>query len=353
MRAHMAIIGSLVLLLGACGNSEPEVVPPVGQGLCKSSVGEGPAVGMAYDVGGRNDLGINDSAFDGLTRAVHKFHATCIEAEAAGGELPSARVNRLNQLIDTGATVIVAVGGTYSDAVDKVARANPKVHFAVIDTPDSDAEHPQNVARLDFAVDEGAYLAGVAAALASKSKTVGFIGGLPSRLVDAYQSGFDAGARAAVPDVKVLITRQKPVDDDFALKKASRLAATDQFDRGADVVFGADGVSEAGLFNAAVDAGDDHWAIGVNSDQFLTATGDQKPHVLTSVVKRSDVPTYEFIKSVAQGKPINGSRTYDLEEGGVEYARSGGFVKPISRRLDKFEKRLEDGEVQIPSPPAA
>jgi len=346
-RLHrMTAVACAVLITAACG-SPPEEPPVSTSGdLCMRARGDGPAVGIAYGVGGRDDLGLNDLAFAGLTRAVKKLHATCVEGEAADGELESARAERLSHLMDTGARVIVAIGADYAEAVDDAAAAHPRLRFALIDatapTDGPDKGGRPNVAYFDFAAAQGVYLAGVASALASKTDQVGFVG-------NEFEAAFRAGAEAANPKVKV-VSATLPIDETASAEPVdAESAASDQFDGGADVVFGAPGVPERDLLNAAVDAGDDHWVVGIGSDQYVTANDDQKAHVLTSILKRYDTATYDFLVSVASGKPLSGQHTLGLKQHGLGYATTGDYVKPYASRIDDFRAQIVAGDLVVPT----
>jgi basic membrane protein A len=320
---------------------------PSSEDLCKGATGKGPKVGIAYDIGGRDDRGPNDLAFAGLTKAVKKLDATCLEGEAAEGELESARAERLGHLIDAGARVIVAVGADYGEAIDDAAREHPQLRFALIDGT-APAEGPDkggraNVAYYDFDEAQGAYLAGAAASLASTSDQVGFVG-------NDLEAPFRAGAQAANPKVKVTSTAL-PIDETTSAEPVdAESAATAQFDGGVDVVFGAPGVMERELLNAAVDAGDEHWVVGFGADQFVSANEDQRAHVLTSIFKRYDTATYGFLSSVARGRPVSGQHTLGLKQDGLGYATSGGWVKPIASGIDDVEAKIVAGDLVVPAP---
>jgi basic membrane protein A len=341
-RARLTAAACVALLAAACGSAPDEVPIPTSGDLCQRATGNGPKVGMAYDIGGRDDRGLNDLAFSGLTRAVKKLDATCLEGEAAEGELESARAARLNHLIDTGARVIIAIGNEYAEAVDDAAREHPRMRFALIDGTAPTEGARANVAYLDFNTPQGVYIAGATAALASQTGSVGCIGN------DADEA-YRAGAQAANPKVKVTSTAL-PLDETATAEPIdAESIATDQFNSGVDVIFGAPGVDERDLLNAAVDAGDDHWVVGFGSDQFVTANDDQKEHVLTSILKRYDTATYAFIASVASGRPLSGQHTLGLKQHGLGYATSGEFVKPFASDIDAFEAKVIAGDLVIPT----
>ena len=361
-----AVLLSTALALAGCGRAPDEepVLTPVDT-LCKAAAGDGPKVGLAYDVGGRNDRGINDAAFEGLSEAVDEMEVTCLEGEAADGEQESARVDRLRSFADNGATVIVAIGTLYVRAVDTVSRSYPRVQFALIDATASKREFERNVAILNFVPEQAGFLAGVAAALKTKTGKVGFIGAPPDNVLEPaepYEAGFLAGVEAASEVSSGADPAQGTAVEVFArhLKRdtpapgkpdGAKKTATDLFeDEGVDVVFGSPGVSQRALFNAARGAGEGMWAIGVGADQFQSATEDQKPHILTSIVKRFDVVTYDFLESAAEEDPLTGRHAYGLDEDGLDFVTSGNFLtnKQIDAILE-FRDRVESGDVEVPA----
>ena len=108
------------------------------------------------------------------------------------------------------------------------------------------------------------------------------------------------------------------------------------YDDGADIVYHAAGKSGLGLFDAVVEAGKGKWAIGVDSDQYLTADDAQKPHILTSMLKRVDVGIFDYLESFVDGTVECGVVNYDLKSQGVAYSTSGGFVDDIKPKLDEY-----------------
>ncbi len=173
----------LALALTACANDTNSASE---EGLCDGG-GDGPKVGLAYDVGGRGDQSFNDSAARGMEQAKDELDATCTEAEAQDGEPESAREDRLRTLAEDGHNPIIGTGFAYSLAVDAVAPDFPDVSFGVIDgfdpTPD---QANDNVAYLGFAEHEGSFLVGVAAALKTQTDHVGFVGGVHNDLIKKF-----------------------------------------------------------------------------------------------------------------------------------------------------------------------
>jgi basic membrane protein A len=352
-----ALAAVAVLALAGCGSDndnggEDDTAGSSNTLDCDAADGDGPNVGIAYDVGGQGDKSFNDAAAVGVKKAVDDLSATCTEAEAQDGEAESAREDRLRQLADGGHDPIVAVGFLYSEAVNKVAPDYPDLSFNVVDGFDPDDQPNENVAYLGFAEEQGSFLVGAAAALTTESDHVGFVGGVNSDLIKKFEAGYAAGAKAVNPDIAVDVKYIEESDPSgFNDPAGGKAAATGMFDQGADVVYHASGGSGAGVFQAAVEAGEGKWAIGVDSDQYLTASETERPHILTSMLKRVDVATFDAISAVDDGSPLSGYQVYDLKADGVGYATSGGFVDDIKGDLDGFADKIKSGEIKVPTAP--
>jgi basic membrane protein A len=254
--------------------------------------------------------------------------------------------------------IVVPVG--LIDDWEPVVRDNPHTRY-VFSFP---FEAP-NVAYMRFADQEGAFLAGAAAALKSQTGTIGFIGGLDDRFIWTFDAGYEAGAKAVDPDVRLLSTYLAEGTDyrtAFASPLSALQAARDMYEQGADVIFHATGGSGIGVFEAATEMsdGDRHlWAIGVDSDQFetvasLTGVVDPEPwraHILTSMLKRLDLAIYTMLEEYARGEFRSGARTFDLASDGVGLAYSGGFIDDIRPRIEDLRARIIDGQIEVPCIP--
>jgi basic membrane protein A and related proteins len=233
----------------------------------------------------------------------------------------------------------------------------PDTSFAVVDGYSSTLAKPplENLNDLVFAANEGAYLVGVAAALKSKAKHVGFVGGVPGNVIGPFEAGYKAGVMSVDPKIKIDTTylTQDQSDAAAAYENTSggKAAATAMYEGGADVVFHAAGKSGIGVFQAAEAAGDGKWAIGVDSDQYLTAPKGQKPHILTSALKRIDTSVYDEIKSFKDKTLKPGFVNYDLKSDGVGYATSGGYVDDIEDQLQEAADKIKSGETKVPTDP--
>src|SRR3954451_17868999 len=260
------------------------------------------------------------------------------------------------------------VGFLWQPAIAAGAYENQDRHFAIVDsvvnsydanaTPDdtSDDTALTNVASLVFAEEQGSFLVGAAAALTSKSGTIGFVGGVEQELIKKFEAGYIAGAKAVNPDIKVesKYISQPPDFTGFNNAAAGKEIAAQVYADGADGVYHAAVASGLGVFEAAKDAGSpgEAWAIGVDSDQYLTASPDLQPYILTSMVKHVDVAVYETIKAETEGTFKGDIEEFDLARGGVDYATSGNFLSAdVTAKLDDFKAKILSGEIEVPTDP--
>jgi basic membrane protein A len=344
--ASALLAGALVLT--ACGGSSTSSTDttPGSSGSSSSAPKSDLKVGLAYDIGGRGDQSFNDAAARGLDKAKADLGVQTKELEASNGEPESAKEERLRVLATAGYNPVIAVGFAYSGSVAKVAKEMPDTKFAIIDDA---AAVGDNIANLLFASEQGSYLVGVAAALKTKTNNIGFVGGVDVPLINTFQAGFEAGVKATNPKAKVQVKylTQPPDFSGFGDPAKGKTAAAGMFDAGADIVFQVAGGSGGGVFEAAKAAGGK--AIGVDSDQYLTADPKVKDVIMTSMLKKVDVAVYDFITSVNDDKFTAGTTTYDLAKDGVGYATSGGQVDDIKTQLEDAKAKIISGEIKVPT----
>lgn len=310
---------------------------------------KGKKVGLAYDIGGRGDKSFNDAAYRGLQKAKKQLGISFKDLEAKDGETDTDKVQRLELLAKSDHDPIIGVGFSYSKAIAKVAKKYPKVHFGIID--DASNKEP-NLTNLVFTENESSFLVGAAAALKSKSDTVGFVGGVNTPLIQKFEAGYVAGAKKVNPKIKVKVgyISQPPDNSGFKDPAKGKTMTQGMIDDGADVIYGAAGLSNNGIIAAA--AAKKKWAIGVDSDQYKSAPGDEKQYVLTSALKQVDTAVFNFIKQVQDGKAKGGTETFSLKDDGVDYSKSNtDAIEDIQPKLDKLKKQIIDGKIKVPSKP--
>ncbi|MCW2741491.1 MAG: Nucleoside-binding protein [Blastococcus sp.] len=351
--AALLLAGSLAL--AACASDEKSG----GSSGSSGSGGGGDTagdlkVGLAYDAVGRGDKSFNDSAFAGVEAAI-KEHGGDF-SEVTPNEDGSDRAELLAQLAEQGFDPVIAVGFAYDEVIADVAADFPDTTFAQVDgsvtLPDGSSKG-DNVTGLLFSEEQGSFLAGAAAALKSATGKIGFVGGVETTLIEKFQAGYEAGAKAVKPDIAVDSQYISPAGDFSGFNDPARaeILASGMFDAGADIVYHAAGGSGTGVFRAAVAA--KGRAIGVDSDQYETV-GDPalQAVIMTSMLKRVDNAVQAFIDSYVEGKVAGGEDVVnDLSTEGVGLSTSGGFIEDIQDQLDDFKQKIIDGDIEVPTTP--
>ncbi|POX59389.1 BMP family ABC transporter substrate-binding protein [Streptomyces sp. Ru62] len=336
---------ALALTATACGSTSSDN----DSGSPASGDGKGVKVGLAFDVGGRGDRSFNDSAARGADKAEKEFGGDIKELTAKTSDTEADREQRLSDLADAGYNPVIGVGYAYAASMTKVAAKYPKTTFGIVDS----VVNGKNVDSITFTEEQGSYLAGVAAALKTKTKHVGFIGGVDVPLIKKFEAGYVQGVKDTNPKIKVDTQYLSHGSDTsgFASPDKGKEAAQGMLDNGADVVYSAAGSSGNGAIEA-VAGKKGAWAIGVDSDQYsIPGLAKYKNSILTSVVKNVDVGVYDLVKSVHDGKPLTGTNTYSLAKDGVSLATSGGFIDDIKAKLDAAQKKIVDGSIKVKTTP--
>jgi basic membrane protein A len=286
---------------------------------------------IVYDFGGKFDRSFNQSASVGVERFKKDTGVAVREFEIQNA---SQREQVMRQFARRGATVIVAVGFTQASAVETVAKEFPDVKFAVIDGV---VDLP-NVESINFREQESSFLCGMAAAMASKTGKVGFVGGMDIPLIRKFALGYRAGVAYVDPKVEVIENMTGTTPAAWTNPSEGAELAKGQFGRGADVIFHAAGATGIGVMQAAADAG--LLSIGCDSNQDYLHPGS----VLTSAVKRVDVAVYTVFTDARKGTWKAGPKVLGLAEDGVDYS-----LDEYNRKLvtPEMEKRLNQARADI------
>jgi basic membrane protein A and related proteins len=272
-------------------------------------------VGIVFDIGGKDDRSFNAAAYEGVKRAARELPIVLRDAEPGDATSLEPAMRAFAQM---GYDLIIGVGFAQAPIIEQVARDYPNTHFAIVDGV---GESP-NVASLLFKEHEGSFLVGMIAAAASKTGTVGFVGGMDIPLIHRFYEGYAEGARYVNPQARVLKNYIGITDGAWNNPSKGRELAIAQYEQGADVVFQAAGNSGLGVFDAAEAA--NKLAIGTDSNQNWVKPG----HILTSMLKRIDNAVFSVVEDEVNGKFQGGVHVYGLENEGVGYS------------LDQFNKSL-------------
>ena len=294
---------------------------------------------VIYDMGGKFDKSFNEGVYNGVKKFTDETGIEVMEFEVTN---ETQREQAMRRMAERGATVILGVGFAQADAIAKVAAEYPDKQFSIIDVSWLDAP---NLRQYSFKEHEGSYLVGVAAALASETGKVGFVGGMDIPLIRKFACGYVGGVKAANgnADVYQNMTGTTPSAWNDPAKGAE--LAKSQIDRGADVVYHAAGGTGLGVIQAAADAG--KLAIGVDSNQNGLAPGS----VLTSMLKHVDVAAYETFKDAMDGKFTSGLQALGIAEGGVDWAldenNASLITADIKAAVEQARKDILSGAVSV------
>ena len=275
---------------------------------------------IIFDLGGKFDKSFNEAAFQGAQRWADETGGSFREIELQN---EAQREQALRRFAEAGSNPIVMAGFAFADALGKVAPDYPDTKFAVIDV---NWLSMPNVRGIGFNEHEGSYLVGMLAAQASKTGTVGFVGGMDIPLIRRFGCGFAQGVKAVNADATIIanMTGTTPAAWNDPVKGSELTKA--QISQGADVVFAAAGGTGVGVLQTAADEG--ILSIGVDSNQNYMHPGK----VLTSMMKRVDNAVYE---AFSQGDALEtGNFQMGVANGGVGYA------------LDEFNASLVSADMQ-------
>ncbi|MEO1951854.1 BMP family ABC transporter substrate-binding protein [Thioclava sediminum] len=286
---------------------------------------------IIYDLGGKYDKSFNEAAFNGAKRWAEETGGSYKELEM---QSEAQREQALRKLAESGANPIVMTGFAFGDTLNTVAPDYPDTKFAIVDMV---VDQP-NVESIVFKEEQGSYLVGMMAAMASKTGTVGFVGGMDIPLIRKFACGYVQGVKAVNPDAKVIqnMTGTTPAAWNDPVKGGEIAKA--QISQGADVIYAAAGGTGIGVLQAAADG--DVLSIGVDSNQNYLHPGK----VLTSMLKRVDNAVYDAFSAGPDLKP--GIKVMGLAQNGVGVAMDDNNKSLVTPEM---EKAVEQAKADIAS----
>ena len=293
---------------------------------------------VVFDMGGKFDKSFNEAAYTGAERFKKDTGIAYREFEVTS---EAQREQALRNMARRGAPIVVGVGFSQASGMEKVAKEFTNVKFTIVDAV---VDLP-NVQSVVFREHEGSFLVGMAAAMASKTGKIGFVGGMDIPLIRKFALGYEEGARYVNPKIEVFQNMTGTTPAAWNDPTRGGELARSQFDRGADVVYAAAGATGLGVLQAAKDKG--RLAIGVDSNQNHIQPGT----VLTSMVKRVDLAVYEAFKTAKEGTWKPGVRVLGVAEGGVGYSLdqyNRGLITPeMERRLAQARADIVAGKIKV------
>jgi basic membrane protein A len=324
----------------------PAAAPAAGAETGAAKPGSKTKVGLVFDVGGLGDKSFNDAANRGMLKAKAELGVQTQYIEPGDG---SDRESALRQRAAAGDNIVIGVGFIFSDDVTKLAGQFPDTKFACIDynLPQGVDKTPPNLVGLRFREQEGSFLVGAIAGRVTKTKKLGFVGGMKIPLIRKFEAGYEAGVKQVCPDCTILSAYAGTEPKAFADPTKGKELALAQYSRGVDIVYHASGKTGDGVFDAAKEQ--KKFAIGVDSDQFHVAPCC----VLTSMIKKVDVAVFDTIKKVSENKFTSGVFEFGLAEDGVGFVyddNNKAFIpQAVVDEVNGLAKQIIAGTIKVPS----
>ena len=340
----LGLVAVAAVGLAACGNRSSRKADSSSDVKTKAAI--------VTDTGGVDDKSFNQSAWEGL-QAWGKEHNLSKDKGFTYFQSTSEAdyANNLQQAAGS-YNLIFGVGFALHNAVKDAAEEHTDLNYVLIDDVIKDKK---NVASVTFADNESGYLAGVAAAKTTKTKQVGFVGGMESEVISRFEAGFKAGVASVDSSIKVQVDYAGSFNDNA---KGKTIAAA-QYAAGADVVYQVAGGTGAGVFAEAKSLNESRpesekvWVIGVDRDQevegkYTSKDGKESNFVLVSTLKQVGTTVKDIANKAEKGEFPGGQViVYSLKDKGVDLAVTG-LSEEGKKAVEAAKAKILDGSVKVP-----
>lgn len=310
----------IVLLIAGCSTASPEKVK------------DNYKIGILLSDAGLGDESFNDSAFKGLEKARDELGILFDYKEAPDGKYEE----KLEELVAEKYNVIIGLGFSVQEALEKTAKKYPDQQFVLIDGQSDVA----NITSITFKEQEGSFLLGMVAAMTSKTGKIGFIGGADVPVIHHFENGFIEGAKYYNPNIEIISEYAGSFDD----TEAGAAIAERYIKNGVDFIYHAAGFTGFGAIKKAEEMG--IYAAGVDIDQFYIA----EKTVVTSMLKNVDQAVFKMAKTLdEEGKISEKSLSFGLADNGVGLAdiRVIKLTPEQQAALEKAKEDIVSGKIKV------
>jgi basic membrane protein A and related proteins len=346
-----ALLLSVGLILAACGGAKDENKETDKEDSASQNdeATVDYKVAMVTDEGGVDDKSFNQSAWEGIkawgeTNGLSKGEGfDYAQSNATADYMPN-----IARFVRDEYDLVFGIGFKLKEDLQTSAGQYPDTNFAIVD----EVVDAPNAASITFKEHQGSFLAGVAAAMKTKTDKLGFVGGIKSPLISKFEAGFIAGAKSVNPDIEVEVLYAESFTD----PAKGKIIATTMYDNGVDVIYHASGGTGNGVFNQAKDLKQndperDIWVIGVDRDQYEEGQIGENNVTLTSMVKRVDVAVQDVINRGMNGEfPAGEILEYGIEENAISIAETNAeaMTEDIIAGVQEWEQKILNGDVVVP-----
>lgn len=353
-----ALTAAAALSLAACGAAPESSGGGSTQDATAKAGGDASSVKacMVSDEGGFDDQSFNQSGKEGLDRAAKELG---VEIKTAESHQDADFEPNLNNMITEGCSIIIGVGFKMADQIEAIAKANPNVKFALVDS--TFKENPENARALVFNTAEAGYLAGYVSAGMTQTGKLGTFLGMKLPTTAIFADGFEDGMKKYNEDHGTAVSlvgwdkasQNGQATGDFSDVAKGKSTAETLIGQGADIIMPVAGPVGAGALAAAKEAGDGKVSVvWVDADGYNTTDGGK--YILTSVVKEIGAAVFDTIKSVVDGNFSSEAYIGDLKNGGVSIADFHDFDSKVPQELKDGVKQIKEdiiaGKIKVESP---
>ena len=339
-RSLLGMMGVSALSLAACGGGSSEGSSDAAS--AGAAAGESVKIEMITDTGGVNDQSFNQLAWAGLQKLQEDegWEVSYLESKQ-----DSDYMTNLDKAVDDECSLVWGIGFAMSEAINTVADQNPDVQFASIEgTNENDAE---NLTGVGFKSEEPSFVVGYIAACMSEKGKVGFIGGMESETIQAFENGYYAGVEYANKKKGKSVTYQGQYAESFTDAAKGKSIAQKMIKDGCDVMFHAAGGAGVGMLEACNDA--KVYSIGVDQDQ--AALFPDYDTIITSALKRVDNAVITVSKGLIDGSMTGGQNmTLGAAEDAVGLAETHDKLPDdvYQEALALFDD-IKSGDIVVPA----
>ena len=315
-------------------------------GILNTTYAEKTKIGICFTETGPTDRSFNNMQYNGSIDVQHRHDVEFAYRTPATGSEEDFKKAILSLIEEEQSAFVITSGFAVVDALDKAAKLHPETQFVLLDVP---AKPADNVASIVFAQPEGSFVVGALAAKVTKTKKIGFIGGVDVDVIKSFLRGFQEGITYIDPSIELRVEYCSFAPDfsGFGVPEKAFSMANSMYENGVDIIYAVAGGSGNGVIQA--ETNHEKFVIGVDSNQDYMAPG----FVLTSMMKKLDVAVIDICEKFLRGE-FQGDTMYEYgyENGGVgmtpmEFTRDK-VPADVLKELKDIERKIADGEIVVP-----
>ncbi|NLV89519.1 MAG: BMP family ABC transporter substrate-binding protein [Tissierellia bacterium] len=327
--------------------------------------GDGLKIAIVTSPSGVDDGSFNEDNYNGVLKFIETNPGATVQAVKEPTGDPAASVQAVADIV-ADYDVIITPGFQFA-GISSIAAENPTKKFVLIDSyPEAidGQEEFDNIYAMMFAEEESGFLAGMAAALETKTNKVAVVNGIAFPSNVNYQYGFESGVNYVNAkynkNVQVVELPSYAGTDvtganvggnyagSFADEATGKVIGNALIAEGCDIIFVAAGGTGNGVFTAAKEAAGDVKVIGCDVDQFDDGIDGDRNIILTSVLKVMSINVERALNAVKDGSFEGGNVLLRADTDSTGYVKKDGrhqLSADTIAKMDEAYELLKKGEI--------